>query len=626
MNKNEFIDRLNSRVLLGDGAMGTLLYQSGAFLNTCFDELNLVNPKLVGKVHESYIRCGCDLIETNSFGANEFKLGKFGLADKVEQINRAAVELAQEAAGRDKVLVAGSVGPLGVPMTPFGRLERDQAFNAFVRQIRTLIESGIDLLMLETFSDPQEILVALDAAAELGDIATVAQLVTNEFQETIYGQKIQDALGMVACHPAVAAVGLNCSVGPSTMLSSLELIRPVTDKPLSLQPNAGLPREVEGRKIYMSTPEYMAEFAKRFLEKGVRIIGGCCGTTPEHIREIIKAVRSVDKATGGVSIKAIRDWGSELTKDRPVGQDPVPLAHRSKFAAKLAKGEKVISVEVTPPRGANLDSILEKARLCHTHDVDAINIPDGPRASSRISPMITAIQIQQEVGMETILHVCCRDRNIIGIQSDMLGAQAIGLRNMLFITGDPPKLGDYPDATAVFDLDAIGLTDVVRGLNRGIDIGGNEFQPPLSLVLGVGANPVASDLEREIERFKLKVKAGAEYAITQPVFDTRSLFAFMDRVADGHIPIIAGIWPFASFKNAEFMANEVPGVVVPENLLERMSLAQTRQDGLKIGVEIAQELIAEIYDRVAGFAISAPFGNVKIPLAVMGKISADQIA
>ncbi|MCF7958019.1 MAG: bifunctional homocysteine S-methyltransferase/methylenetetrahydrofolate reductase [Phycisphaerae bacterium] len=611
----QFLEMLGRQVIIGDGAMGTMLYQNGIFLNTCFDELNLTNPSLVEKIHLSYIEASADFIETNSFGANELKLGKFGLGDKVEQVNQAAVEIAQRAVAQSGVMIAGSVGPLGGQLRPFGSLEPQVAQQIFARQIKSL--HGIDFLILETFTNPDELLVALDAAQSVTSLPIVAQITTNEHQETIYGQRIDDAIRPIANHPAVSVIGLNCAIGPSDMLNSLELIQKVTDKPISIQPNAGLPREVEGRMIYMSTPEYMAEYGKRFFEKGVKIIGGCCGTTPRHIQELVKAVRALDRAL--VTQRPVVHLTTREAAS-PKGQPEMTLAEKSSFGRKLATGEKVTSVEITPPRGANLDVILQKALYCKEHGIDAINIPDGPRASSRVSPMITAVRILQETGLEAILHVCCRDRNIIGIQSDILGVEAIGLRNVLIITGDPPKLGDYPDATAVFDLDAIGLTRVVKNLNQGIDIGNNTFSPPLSLILGVGANPVATDIDREVERFSQKVRAGAEYAITQPIFDADMLLRFLDKIEPFRIPIVAGIWPFASYKNAEFMANEVPGVVVPNSILERMSKAKTREDGQKMGIEIARELVRAIEDKVEGFAVSAPFGKVETSLAVLNKL------
>lgn len=595
--------------------MGTMLYQQGVFLNRCFDELNLADPALVQSVHAGYVEAGADFIETNTFGANRVKLSPYGLADDVEKINRAGVQLARAAAG-ERTLVAGAIGPLGCELTEFGPMTAKEAGQIFRQQGSALVEAGVDLLILETFSNTDELLVALEAVGDLADIPNIAQMTVNERSETIYGERLDQALGRIAQQEPVTAVGLNCAVGPSSMLSSLELALSITDKPVSVQPNAGMPRSVEGRQLYMCTPEYMAEYAKRFLEKGARIIGGCCGTTPDHIREIARAVRSVDRAVARttVSVKVSPDRGAEAALVQAV-----PLEKKSQFGAKLVAGEEVTTIEVTPPRGVDMTKILDKARQCVEAGVDAINIPDGPRASSRLSPMVTAVQIQQEAGMETILHFCCRDRNLIGMQSDILGAAAIGLRNLLIITGDPPKLGEYPDATAVFDMDSVALTNVVQNLNRGLDIGGNRIDPPTALTIGVGANPVAADPVREIERFKQKVAAGAEYAITQPVFDADSLFRFLDAIEGFRIPIVAGIWPFTSFKNAEFMANEVPGVVVPKTLLDRMSRATTKEQGRALGVEIARELVEKVRGQVAGFAVSAPFGNVQTALAVLGK-------
>jgi methionine synthase I (cobalamin-dependent)/5,10-methylenetetrahydrofolate reductase len=622
MLKAKLSELLSKQVVLADGAMGTMLYQAGVFINASFDELNVVNPKLVSKIHRQYVEAGVDFIETNTFGANEVKLARFGLAEQVEKINTAGVQIAKQAAG-NKVLVAGAMGPLARDIALYNQITQQQAAAAFQRQAAALAKAGADFILLETFSNTDELLLAVEAVRSVTSLEIVAQMTTTEQNETVYGEKIDHATARIAAQPGVTAVGLNCSVGPSAMLNALELIRKVTDKPISVQPNAGMPRQVEDRLLYMSTPEYMAEFAKRFYEKGARIIGGCCGTTPAHIKEIVKAVRAVDKAA---TSKARL---TTITVEKPAVTEikETPLSQKSKFGAKLAKGEMVTTIEITPPKGLALDPILEKARLCAEMGIDAINIPDGPRASSRLSPMVTAIKIQQSADIEAILHFCCRDRNLIGMQSDILGANAIGLRNMLVITGDPPKMGDYPQATGVFDMDSIALTGVIRNLNRGIDLGGNTFSPPTSLVIGVGANPVATDIKREIEKFEQKVMAGAEFAITQPVFDADTLFRFLDAVESRKaiIPIIAGIWPFTSLKNAEFMANEVPGVAVPPQLLDRMAKAKTQQDGRIIGIEIAKELIERIRSRVAGFAVSAPFGNVKIALAVLGKIDISKI-
>ncbi len=615
MNRADFIEQVAKRVLIGDGAMGTMLYQQGIFLNRCFDELNLIDATLVENVHKDYVEAGVDFIETNTFGANRVKLSPHGLSQQVARINQAGVQIAKAAAG-ENVLVAGAIGPLGCELTEHGPMSAKEAQDIFREQGTALVEAGVDFLILETFSNTEELLAAIMAVSRLGELPILAQMTINERNETLYGEPVDQTLARIAREEAVTAVGLNCSVGPSIMLGSLERVRSITDKPISVQPNAGMPRSVDGRQLYMCTPEYMAEYAKRFYEQGARIIGGCCGTTPEHSREIVRAVRAIDKAvarsTVSVSVR-VKD-----VDEIPLAE-PVPLAERSRFGAKLAAGEEVTSIEITPPRGVDMTKIIEKAQLCAQAGVDAINIPDGPRASARLSPMITAVRIEQEAGIETILHFCCRDRNLIGMQSDILGASAIGLRNMLIITGDPPKLGDYPDATGVFDMDSVALTGVVHRLDRGVDVGGNRIDPPTSLVIGVGANPVAAELQREIERFRQKVTAGAEFAITQPVFDPDSLFRFLDAIEDFSIPIVAGIWPFTSYKNAEFMANEVPGVVVPDHLLDRMRTAKTKEDGRLLGIEIARDLLEKVRGRVAGFAVSAPFGNVTTALSVLGK-------
>jgi len=620
MGRPDFIESLRRRVVFADGAMGTMLFQHGVFLNTCFDELNLTNPKLVARVHEGYLRVGSELLETNTFGANAFKLAQYGLADKVEAINTAGARVARDCAG-DDAWIAGAIGPLGPGHIGLGTDADDAARQAFAAQIHALSEAGVDVILFETFGNPAELQLAIEAARTVTPLPLIAQMAVNEDHQTLLGTPIEEAIARIAAEPQVAVVGLNCSVGPSPMLESLQRIRPVTDKPLSAQPNAGLPREVEGRRMYMSTPEYMAEYAKRFFEHGVRLIGGCCGTTPEHIRQIVKAASAMDKAMGRPTAEAVVVQPSAEAQ----GVEPIPLPQKSRVGAKLATGQPVCSIELVPPRGVRLDAILEKVRLCAAHGIDAVNIPDGPRATSRLSPMVTAVQVQQAADIEAILHVCCRDKNLIGLQSDMLGVHAMGLRNVLLITGDPPKLGEYPDATAVFDLDAIALTRVVSRLNRGLDVAGNALDEPLALTIGVGANPVASDRPREIDRFRRKVEAGAEYAITQPVFDVRMLFDFLDAVADHPIPVIAGIWPFTSYKNAEFMANEVPGVVVPQALLDRMSAAKTREQGRALGVTIAREMIEQIADRVAGFAVSTPFGNVRIALAALGRLAIEAI-
>jgi methionine synthase I (cobalamin-dependent) len=607
---------LRERVVFADGAMGTMLYERGVFLNQCFEEVNLTDPAKVRRIHEQYVEAEADFVETNTFGANEFKLAKFGLADETERINAAAVEIARQAAGQN-ALVAGSMGPLGREIAPYGTTTQTEAAAAFKTQAKALVKAGVDFIIIETFSSTDELLIAIKAVSEITNLPLVAQMTFNEHNETIYGKSIEAAIAAVAASPAVTAVGMNCSVGPAAMLGGLDIVRSITDKPISVQPNAGSPRLVDNRSVYMCTPEYMAEYAKKFFEKGAKIIGGCCGTTPAHIKEIVRAVAGLDKASRGViSVMPARPE-KPLSEVEPVRA--LPLAEKSRWGNRLATGQKVVTIELTPPRGVDIEHTLDKARLCKDMGIDAINLPDGPRASSRLSPIAAAVKIEQATGMETIVHFCCRDRNLIGMQSDILGAHVLGLRNLLIITGDPPKLGEYPSATGVFDMDSIALTSVVRNLNRGIDIAGNRFSPGLSFTIGVGANPVAVDIEREIQKFRQKVLAGAEYAITQPVFDVSTLLDFLSQVQDTEIPVVAGIWPLTSLKNAEFMANEVPGVTVPAHIIERMAGAKTKEQARATGIEIAKETLEQIENHVAGFAVSAPFGNVETALAVLGK-------
>ncbi len=621
MPERTFKELLDSRVVIGDGAMGTMLYQSGAFLNACFEELSLSNPSLVKRIHRGYIDAGADFIETNTFGANSFKLARFGLADQVEKINAAAVALARQSAA-EQAFVAGSIGPLGIELREYSLISSQQAFDAFRQQASALVSAGVDLFILETFSNTDELITAIRAVQSVAPLPIIAQLTVGENHETIYGEHVSSAIPRIASEE-VTAVGLNCSVGPSNMLDTLALIRSLTARPLSVAPNAGMPRSVDNRTLYMCTPEYMAEYAKRFYEKGARVIAGCCGTTPAHIKEIVRAVRAIDKAASA-SVSHVHA-GAGKTVSLSELPKPKPLAERSSLGLKLAAGMPVTSIEISPPRGTDLRATVEKARLCSSLGVDCINIPDGPRATSRLSALITAVKIKQEACIEPILHFCCRDRNLISMQSDMLGASAIGLNNVLIITGDPPKLGENPDATGVFDIDAIGMTRITADLNRGLDISGNVFSPPTAVTIGVGVNPVAADIRRELARFEQKVAAGAEYAVTQPVFDPEMLLRFLRDIEPFRIPVIAGIWPFTSYKNAEFMANEVPGVVVPPAVLKRMSKGTTKQDSREIGIAIAREMMDAVAERVSGFAVSAPFGNVRIALAALNKLDVSEI-
>src|SRR5437763_2455032 len=605
-------DLLNDgKVHVLDGAMGTMLYSKGFLLNVCYDELNLKHPKLVQEVHEAYVRAGAEILETNTFGANPVKLKSFGLADETEQINQAAARLAHAAAA-GRASVVGAIGPVGVRIEPFGALARDEACAHFSRQVKGLLAGGVDGFILETFSDVEELHAALRAVQILSDLPVIAQMTIGDDGLTHYGTAPETFAQQLAEWGA-DVIGVNCSVGPAGVLEAVEKLVKATDRPISAVPNAGLPKDVGDRKIYLASPEYMASYARRMIEAGARIVGGCCGTTPEHIKKIRDYVASVVPRHQPVV-------HSRETVAPPAGVEEVPLARRSHWGAKLAAGKLVTSVEIVPPKGVDPTPMLEQCRALKAAGVDAVNVPDGPRAQSRMGVLPSAILIQKEVGIETVIHYCCRDRNLLGMLSDILGAHAAGLRNILIITGAPPKMGPYPEATAVFDIDSIGLTNLVYRLNHGLDPGNNPIGAPTSWAIGVGVNPGAVELDRELSRFHWKVDAGAEFAVTQPVFDVRQLESFLKRVDAYRIPIVAGIWPLVSLRNAEFLANEVPGVVVPAEVLDRMRRAQDKgkEAALAEGVKIAREMFQQVKGSVQGVQVSAPFGRVEVALEVFG--------
>lgn len=607
----DILSRMADTPLVIDGAMGTMIYDKGVFIQTCYDELCLTSPGLIREIHEQYVQAGAEVLETNSFGANRIKLRAYGLSEKVAEINRAAVRLARQAAG-PKLYVAGSVGPCTQGGQVITGPEMAEVEAAFREQMEALAGEGVDLLLLETFGDLKELQLAARIAREMG-VPVLASFAVDEEGETTAGTLAEKMAAVLEADPHVDVVGLNCGTGPAGIYEALLKVLPVTNKPVVVMPNAGMPRTVGGRTLYLANPEYFTEYAKKFIELGVRGIGGCCGTTPEHIATAARAVRGLSGVRKHIEILS--------RQPAPTQRRSIATAEKSRLAAKMYSGQKVTSVEILPPRASDFGSMLDKVRRCHEAGVDAINIPDGPRATARVSPMITALVILREVGIEPVVHYCCRDRNLIGMQSDLLGGYAVGLTNYLIITGDPPKLGNCPEATGVFDVDAIGLTTVVSNLNSGWDIGGSPVDPPTGILIGVGANPCAVDLEREIDRYFQKIDAGAEFAITQPVFDAEALLRFLDRVEkhSRRIPVLAGIWPLLSYRNAEFMNNEVPGVVVPQDILRRMAECATGEESRRAGIEIARTICAEVQDRVVGFQVSAPLNNVEIALAVLGK-------
>ncbi len=610
-----FKDLLDSdRAYIFDGAMGTMLYSKGIYINRSYDELNLVAADLVREVHSEYVRAGADIIETNTFGANANKLQPYGLEASMHEINVKAARIAREAAG-NRALVAGAVGPLGIRIEPYGPTSFDEAKQMFSDQISALLEGGVDLFVVETFSDLSELHQAIKAVRELCDLPIVAQVTIQMDGNMLFGATPEVFTPKLAEWGA-DVIGLNCGVGPAIVLTAIEKMRALTDRKLSAQPNAGLPRDVGGRQIYMCSPEYMAEYSRRIIQAGASFVGGCCGSTPAHIKMIADAIRQFHPRTQQVSLAETAKVSVQELK--PPDVTVVPAEERSNWGRKIAKGEFVTTVEVLPPKGCSPWKTLDAIRLLKEAGVDGVNIPDGPRAQTRMGAMATAVMVQREIGIEAVLHYCCRDRNLLGMMSDILGAQALGLRNLLLITGDPPKMGPYPDATAVFDIDAIGLTNMVNKLNHGLDIGNNPIGEPTAFSIGVGVNPGAVNMEEELRRFEWKIEAGAEYAITQPVFDTEQLREFLKRIEHCRIPIVAGIWPLVSFRNAEFLHNEVPGVHVTQDIMDRMRAASaiSKEAGRDEGLKIARESLAEVRDLIQGVQVSAPFGNVKYALEV----------
>ena len=612
-----------TRSVLCDGAMGTMLYERGVFIHRCYDELNLSQPDLIRTIHEEYLQAGAEIVETNTFGGNRYRLQRHGLQDKVQEINLAGAQLARKAVDQlldkqaTRAYVAGAVGPLGVQIEPLGKVSLEEARGAFAEQIRALAEGGVDLLVLETMTSLNEIRQAILAARETApNLPVLAMITIDEDGNALDGSSPEMAARKLT-EWGVDAVGCNCSAGPATILSAIERMRTATPLPLVAMPNAGMPRAVDGRNIYLCSPEYMASFVRKFVQAGVQFVGGCCGTTPSHIRAVRSALRALEARKSGPVAPAAVSVQNAVT--------PPPLEMRSKLGADLVAGKFIALVEIVPPRGISARRELEAAAMLAQHGVEAINVPDSPRASARMSALSLCLQVQQQVGIECVLHYTCRDRNVLSIQSDLLGAASLGLRNILCLTGDPPKLGNYPDATAVFDVDAIGLVNIVRNLNCGLDIGGNSIGASTGFAIGVAANPGVPDIDNEVRRFAYKVEAGAEYAITQPVFDLRLLEAFLKRVEQFHLPVIAGIWPLVSLRNAEFMRNDLR-VFVPDEILLRMQQAETPELARAEGVRIAQEMLVAARGMVQGVQVSAPAGRFEAALTVMESVLRDNFA
>jgi methionine synthase I (cobalamin-dependent)/5,10-methylenetetrahydrofolate reductase len=616
----KFLEALDDHVLVCDGAMGTMLYAKGVFINKSFDALNVTQPDLVAEVHQEYVRAGADVLETNTFGANRIKLGSFGLADRLHAINSQGATIARHAA-REQAYVAGAIGPLGIRIEPWGKTGVDEAREYFREQAQALADGGVDLFILETFRDLNEIGAAIDAVRSVSDLPIVAQMTTEEDGNTLDGTPPERFAPELERRGA-AVIGVNCAVGPAPMLDTIERMAAVTKLRLSAQPNAGQPRDVEGRNIYLCSPDYMASYARRFIMHNVRLVGGCCGTTPEHIRQMKAAVRGLspgvlrasdDRPAEAVARRGAKPSGERLRVEGP----PVAREHKSQLAQAMARGRFIVAAELLPPRGYQTDSIVERARRLKAGGVDVITIPDGQRGGARMSALSLAVLVEQQAGIETLLHYACRDRNLLGIQSDLLGAHAMGLRNLLLVTGDPGRVGDYPDATAVFDVDSIGLTNLVSRLNQGCDLGGQAIGVPTGFHIGVSVNPAASNLDQELRRFEYKVEAGAEFVVTRPIFDVRGFEQFLKRIEGARLPIVAGVFPFESARNAEFMANEVPGVRVPDAVLERMRRADGADAATAEGIAVAREIAAELRGAVQGVLVSTQSGDIDAALAVL---------
>ncbi len=605
--KISFLEYMKDNLVLFDGAIGTEIYNRGVFINSCYDELNLTRPKLIQEIHRSYVEAGADVIETNTFGANRLKLQKHSLEDKTYEINYTGAKLAREIA-RDEIYVAGSIGPLDERLEPWGPLAESEAREIFLEQVKGLIDGGVDLIILETFSDLHLIQQAILAIKGEYDIPVIAQMTINNEGNSLFGTP-PEMFATRMSQWGADVVGINCSVGPKPMLDALEKMNSVVGVPMSVMPNAGTPQNVDGRNIYLATADYFAEYTKRFIQAGARIVGGCCGTNPTFIKEMRKSIQAIQPRK--IVAKPLE------VKIEESFMPAVPVCEKSEFARKICNNEFVTTVEIVPPKGIDPSVAIEQASHLKQAGVDAINIPDGPRALSRMGASYLSLMMQQQAGIEVIQHYACRDRNLLGMVGDMLGAYAAGIKNLLIITGDPPKMGTYPDATAVFDVDSIGLTNVVNYLNRGQDLGGNPMDSQTAFFIGVGVNPGAIDLDYEIRRFEWKVKAGAEFAITQPVFDNELFYRFLKRIEHIKIPIIAGVWPLVSVRNAEFMNNEVPGASVPDYIMQRMYNTKSKEEARETGLEIARETIELLKPDIAGVQVSMPFGQMKYPLEIL---------
>ena len=612
----ELSRRLAAGPLLCDGAMGTLLYARGVSLDACFDVLNLNTPRVVQSIHADYIAAGADCIETNTFGANRFKLAVHGLEKQVREINRRGAALARdvrESSGRD-VFVLGSIGPLGKYLAPLGTVTLDEARAAFREQAEALLEGGVDAFIVETFSDLDEVALAVAAIRAITDVPIIAQMAFTDDGVTFTGRPAAE-VARALCALPVQALGANCSVGSSPLYEVLEQMRPeARNLPLCIQPNAGLPSRIGERLIYLSSPTYMAEYAERMVGAGARLVGGCCGTTPQHIaamREVIDRRRPA-RAEARTAAVTVRPVAADISPGLHVARPPTLLGR------KLAARDFVVTVELDPPRGHTVEKLVQGAKLLRERGVDIVDINDGSLGRVRMAVLPTALLVREATGLDINMHFTCRDRNLMGIQGDLLGAHALDVRNILAMTGDPPRAGDYANATAVFDVDGVGLIEILRRMNEGQDATGSSIGEPTSFYVGAALNPVAEDVAREIDRFQRKVRAGARWIQTQPVYDLPLLDRFLERAGGSPVPILVGILPLHSARHAEFLHNEVPGITIPENVRRR--LREAGDSALRVGIEMAQELVRSVRTRYAGAYLMPSFGRFEVVAEVLDAI------
>jgi len=610
--ESAFLEQLKKGPVLCDGAMGTMLYEKGVSFDRCFDELNLSAPEIISEIHRAYIKAGAEIVETNTFGANRYRLSSYGFEEQVVKINRQGARLARDAREIEgkSIFVAGSIGPLGKPLAPIGRISPKEAFDAFQEQAEGLLEGGVDLFIVETQSDLKEIEQAVCAIRSITQLPIIAQMSFTEEGKTITGLNPAEIARFLSSLP-VEVIGANCSVGPQGVLAVVSQMAHETKKYLSAQPNAGLPRLVSGRFVYSTPPEYFAEYARYFLAAGVKIIGGCCGTTPAHIAQMSETLK--DYVEKKLAPEAIEVVSAPLEEER----EEVFAARPTNFASKLGK-KFVISVELDPPRGINPEKLIKAAARMKEAGVDCVNIGDSPMARVRMGCLAVAYMLRQQTGIEVIIHFTTRDRNLMGIQSDLMGAHALGIRNILAITGDPPTVGDYPHCTGVFDIDSVGLIKVLAKLNTGVDWNGNSIGSPTEFFIGCGVNPTAEDMDREVERFHQKLDAGAQFVFTQPLYDRKVLEEFLNRVRDVKIPILLGILPLQSSRHAEFLHNEVPGITIPD--AARKAMREAKDKGPEVGIEMSRVFLEEVKDLVSGTYLMPSFGRFEQVLEVVKNI------